>query len=53
MKAILFHEHGGPEVLQYTDFPTPEPKVGEVLIRIRAAVRNILFPHQKPLFRFL
>ena len=40
MKAILFHEHGGPEVLQYTDFPTPEPKVGEVLIRIRAAALN-------------
>jgi len=26
MKAILFHQHGGLEVLQYADFPTPEPK---------------------------
>ncbi len=40
MKAVLFHQHGGPEVLQYTDFPTPEPKAGEVLVRIRAAALN-------------
>lgn len=40
MKAVLFHQHGGPEVLQYTDFPTPEPKAGEVLIRIRATALN-------------
>jgi NADPH:quinone reductase-like Zn-dependent oxidoreductase len=40
MKTILFHQHGGPEVLQYTDFPTPEPKAGEVLIRLRAAALN-------------
>ncbi len=40
MKAILFHHHGGPEVLQYTDFPTPQPKADEVLIRLRAAALN-------------
>jgi NADPH:quinone reductase-like Zn-dependent oxidoreductase len=40
MKAVLFHQHGGPEVLQYTDFPTPEPKPGEVLVRLRAAALN-------------
>jgi NADPH:quinone reductase-like Zn-dependent oxidoreductase len=40
MKAILFHQHGGPEVLEYTDFPTPEPKPGEALIRLRAAALN-------------
>ncbi|MBK7456268.1 MAG: zinc-binding dehydrogenase [Anaerolineales bacterium] len=40
MKAILFHQHGGPEVLQYTDFPTPQPKADEVLIRLRAAALN-------------
>lgn len=40
MKTVLFHQHGGPEVLQYTDFPTPEPKNGEVLIRLRAAALN-------------
>jgi len=40
MKATLFQKHGGPEVLEYTDFPTPEPKAGEVLIRLHAAALN-------------
>ena len=29
MKAILLNEHGGPEVLKYGEFPTPEPGTGE------------------------
>jgi len=40
MKATLFHQHGGPEVLEYMDFPTPEPKPGEALVRLRAAALN-------------
>jgi NADPH:quinone reductase-like Zn-dependent oxidoreductase len=40
MKAVLFRQHGGPEVLEYTDFPTPEPKPGEALIRLHAAALN-------------
>lgn len=40
MKTILFHQHGGPEVLEYTDFPTPEPKAGEAQIRLHAAALN-------------
>jgi len=40
MKAVLFHKHGGPEVLEYADFPAPEPKAGEALIRLRAAALN-------------
>jgi NADPH:quinone reductase-like Zn-dependent oxidoreductase len=40
MKAVLFHQHGGPEVLEYADFPTPEPKPGEALVRLRAAALN-------------
>jgi NADPH:quinone reductase-like Zn-dependent oxidoreductase len=40
MKAMLFYEHGGPEVLQLADFPTPEPKRGEVLVRLHAAALN-------------
>ncbi len=40
MKAVLFRAHGGPEVLEYTDFPTPRPKPGEALIRLHAAALN-------------
>lgn len=40
MKTTLFHKHGGPEVLEYTDFPTPQPKPGEALVRLRAAALN-------------
>lgn len=40
MKATLFRQHGGPEVLEYTDFPTPEPKAGEVLVCLHAAALN-------------
>ena len=40
MKAVLFRQHGGPEVLEYADFPTPGPKPGEALIRLRAAALN-------------
>jgi NADPH:quinone reductase-like Zn-dependent oxidoreductase len=42
MKAILFHQHGGPEVLAYSDFPAPEPQAGQVLVRLRAAALNRL-----------
>ena len=42
MKAIRFHEHGGPEVLRYEDAPTPSPGPGEVLIALRAAALNHL-----------
>lgn len=42
MKAILFHTHGGPEVLQYADFPTPQPGYGQVLVRLQAAALNRL-----------
>jgi NADPH:quinone reductase-like Zn-dependent oxidoreductase len=40
MKATLFHKHGGPEVLEFADFPDPQPKAGEVLVRLRAAALN-------------
>jgi NADPH:quinone reductase-like Zn-dependent oxidoreductase len=40
MKAIVVHEHGGPEVLKYEDAPRPEPKEDEILIRVMAAGVN-------------
>lgn len=42
MKAIYFHEHGGPEVLAYGDLDTPEPGAGEVQVAIKAAALNRL-----------
>ena len=43
MKAILFRQHGGPEVLEYTDFATPEPKPGEALVRLHATALNMMY----------
>ena len=42
MKTVLFRQHGGSEVLEYTDFSTPEPVAGEVLVHLRAAALNRL-----------
>ena len=42
MKAVRFHEHGGPEVLRYEDAPEPELGPGEVLVRVRACALNYL-----------
>ena len=42
MQAVLFHSHGGPEVLAYTEYPTPEPGPGQVLVRLKAAALNRL-----------
>ena len=36
------HERGGPEVLHYEDFPTPQPGPGEALVRVRACALNHL-----------
>ena len=40
MKAVLFHEHGGPEVLKYEDAPDPKPGRGDVLIDVKATSIN-------------
>jgi NADPH:quinone reductase-like Zn-dependent oxidoreductase len=40
MKAVVIHETGGPEVLQWEEFDDPMPGDGEVLIRVHAASVN-------------
>ena len=42
MKAIVFHQHGGPEVLQYEEAPEPKIKANEVLVEVRACALNHL-----------
>jgi NADPH:quinone reductase-like Zn-dependent oxidoreductase len=42
VKAIVFDQHGGPEVLRYEDIPRPNPGHGEVLVHLRAAALNRL-----------
>jgi NADPH:quinone reductase len=34
MQAILVQKHGGPEVLELVEMPTPSPAAGEVLVRV-------------------
>ena len=42
MKAVVIHEHGGPEVLRYEDAADPSPLPGEVLVRVKACALNHL-----------
>lgn len=42
MKAVVLSEHGGPEVLRYTDVPDPTIGANEVLVRVRACALNHL-----------
>jgi len=42
MKAVVFHQHGGPEVLHYEDAPDPKPGRGEVLLEVKATSINHL-----------
>jgi NADPH:quinone reductase-like Zn-dependent oxidoreductase len=42
MKAIVFHRHGGPEVLKYADAPEPALRANDVLVRVKACALNHL-----------
>ncbi|MEG9436147.1 quinone oxidoreductase [Edaphobacter sp. HDX4] len=42
MQAIQIFQHGGPEVLQFIDLPTPTPGPGQALIRIEASGVNFI-----------
>jgi len=42
MKAVIFQNHGGPEVLEVTDVPDSKINPNEVLIEVRACALNHL-----------
>jgi len=42
MKASIFRQHGGPEVLEYTDVPEPKIRANEVLVEVKACALNHL-----------
>jgi NADPH:quinone reductase-like Zn-dependent oxidoreductase len=42
MKAVIFRQHGGPEVLEYADVPEPQIRANEVLVETRACALNHL-----------
>jgi NADPH2:quinone reductase len=42
MRAVRVHELGGPEVLRYEEVAEPQPRAGEVLVKIAAAGVNYL-----------
>jgi len=42
MKAAIFRQHGGPEVLEYTDVPAPQIRANEVLVEVKACALNHL-----------
>ena len=47
MRAIQITEFGGPEVLELVELPTPEPKEGEVLVRVTRAGMNFADTHTR------
>ena len=42
MKAAIFQQHGGPEVLEYADVPDPRIRANEVLVAVKACALNHL-----------
>ena len=56
MHAIQLTRHGGPEVLDYTDVPSPTPGPRQVLVKIEAIGVNFIdtyfrtgaYPHPLP-----
>ena len=42
MKAVLYHQSGGPEVLEYVDVADPQPGPADIVVRVEACALNRL-----------
>src|SRR5258708_38381473 len=42
MKAVIFRQHGGPDVLEHADVPEPKIKANEAMVEVRACALNHL-----------
>ena len=40
MHAVLIRRFGGPEVVEFAEIPVPEPRAGELLLKVEAASLN-------------
>jgi NADPH:quinone reductase len=47
MKVVRVHEHGGPEVLEVEELPTPAPEAGEALVRVETSGVNFFDIRQR------
>lgn len=47
MRAIQVSEHGGPDVLELVEVPTPDPGEGQVLVDVAAAGLNYIDTYQR------
>src|SRR2546428_1074224 len=47
MRAIVVKQPGGPEVLQLGEVPDPQPREGDLIVRVRAAGVNRADLHQR------
>ncbi|MGR3663048.1 MAG: hypothetical protein ACU0CA_17985 [Paracoccaceae bacterium] len=41
MKAVIYDRYGGPEVLRLADIPVPEPRKGQVRIKVLTCAVNL------------
>src|SRR5438552_18347551 len=42
MRAMIFNQHGAPEVIKYKDAPEPSIRPNEVIVRVKACALNHL-----------
>ena len=47
MRAVVFQQNGGPEVLEHTEVPDPRPEQGRVLVDVAAAGVNYMDVYER------